>query len=59
MSPEFGRTWFRIAFFITLLAGALLLFQTPGTAEFVITLLTLIIGLVFLLIIVVIVKKSQ
>ncbi|RPI30179.1 MAG: hypothetical protein EHM70_14520 [Chloroflexota bacterium] len=58
MDPAFGKTWFRIAFFITLLAAVILPFQKPGTAEFVVSVLTLGIGLVFLLLIVIIVRRS-
>jgi hypothetical protein len=47
MNPELGQTWFRVAVFITLVSVALLFFEKPGTAEFVITVATLVIGLVF------------
>lgn len=59
MSPELGKTWFRVAMFITVTAGLLLFFVTPGTAEFFITLFTLCIGLVFILIIAIIARKSR
>jgi len=48
MSPEMGRTFFRIAFFITFVSAVLLLFLTPGTAEFVVDVLALGVGLVFI-----------
>ena len=48
MSPEMGRSFFRIAFFIAFVSAVLLPFLTPGTAEFVVALLTLLIGLIFI-----------
>lgn len=59
MSPQVGRTWFRVAFFITLLSAGLLLLQKPGTAEFVITVVTLAIGLIFMATIVIIARRSK
>lgn len=56
LSPEVGRYAFRWAIFIVLLAGALLLGLRPGTPEFAITVLTLLIGLLFMGIIVVFVR---
>ena len=48
MPPEMGRSFFRIAFFVTLVSGVLLPFLTPGTAEFVVDVLALGVGLVFM-----------
>ena len=48
MSPEMGKSFFRIAFFITLVSAALLPFLTPGTAEFVVDVLALGVGLMFI-----------
>mgnify|MGYP000848186154 FL=1 len=59
MSPELGRTWFRVAVFLTLVSLFLLLVVTPGTAEFYITIATLIVGLVFIALIVIIVRRSR
>ena len=59
LSPEIGQTGFRLALFITLLAGGLLFFVQPGTAEFVITVATFVIGLVFLLLIVALVWRAD
>lgn len=47
LDPELGKAAFRIALFIIVLAGAMLIFLTPGTPRFAITVITLIIGLVF------------
>jgi hypothetical protein len=59
VSPELGRTWFRVAFFIFLLSALLLLVVQPGTAEFVITVFTLAIGLIFMVAIVIVARKSK
>ncbi len=59
MSPQMGQAAFRIAVF--LIVGALLLlpFQTRGTAEYIITLLTLGVGLFMAALIVIIIKRSN
>jgi hypothetical protein len=56
LSPEVGRYAFRWAMLILLLAGGLLATLRPGTPEFAITLLTLLIGLLFLGILVVCIR---
>jgi hypothetical protein len=48
MAPELGRAALRWALLIVLLALGLLLGLKPGTPEFAITLLTLLIGILFL-----------
>jgi hypothetical protein len=48
MPPEMGRTVFRIAFFITFISAALLPFLSRGTAEFVVDVLALGVGLIFI-----------
>ncbi|HEY1293140.1 MAG TPA: hypothetical protein VGJ60_08680 [Chloroflexota bacterium] len=47
LSPEIGRVAFRWAIFIVLVAGVLLATLTPGTPEFAVTVLTLLIGVLF------------
>jgi hypothetical protein len=47
MAPELGRAAFRWAIFIIVVALGLLFTLTPGTPEFAITVLTLLIGLLF------------
>ncbi|MBN1921139.1 MAG: hypothetical protein JW892_07850 [Anaerolineae bacterium] len=59
MSPEAGQLWFRVAIFITLTSLALLFFQQPGTAEFVVTVLALGVGVVMIALIAIIARKSQ
>lgn len=51
MSPGMGRAAFRIAFFVTLVSAVLLPFLKPGTAEFVVNVLSLGVGLVFIVVI--------
>jgi hypothetical protein len=46
--PELGRAGFRIGFLIVIPSIFLMFFLDPGTAEFAITLLTLVMGVVFL-----------
>ena len=48
MSPEMGRAFFRIAFFVTFVSAALLPFLSPGTAEFVVDVVALGVGLAFI-----------
>ena len=57
MPPEMGRSFFRIAFFVTLVSAALLFFLTPGTAEFVVDVLALGVGLLFIGIIVFLARR--
>jgi len=59
MSPELGQGWFRIAVFITLTSAVLLFFEQRGTAEFVITVTTLVIGLIFIVAVIIAVKKTS
>ena len=47
MDPQIGQAGMRIAIYLILVAGGLLFFLDPGTAEFSITVVTLVIGLVF------------
>jgi len=51
MSPEIGLAGFRIGSFMVVVAGVLLFFLTPGTPEHTITVVTLLIGIIFMLII--------
>ena len=47
ISPQLGRTAFRIAFMMVFVSGVLLFVLSPGTAEFFVSVLTLVLGLVF------------
>lgn len=48
MAPQIGHAGFRIGFFFIFVSGLLLLVIPPGTAEFYITVLTMLIGLTFI-----------
>ncbi|MFN8514666.1 MAG: hypothetical protein U0841_19160 [Chloroflexia bacterium] len=47
MDPQIGLAGMRIAIFLIMVAGGLLFFLEPGTAEFSITVVTLGIGVIF------------
>lgn len=59
MNPQTGLFAFRIAIFILLVSTGLLFVVQPGSAEFYITLLTLIIGLFFMALVVFAARRSQ
>jgi hypothetical protein len=56
LSPEVGRHAFGWAIFIVLVAVGLLATLQPGTPEFAVTVLTLLIGMLFLAILVVCIR---
>ena len=59
MSPEVGRAGFAMAMFIVVGALVLLLVVPRGTAEFAITVVSLVIGLAFLAVIAILVRVSS
>jgi hypothetical protein len=59
LNPESGKAWFQVAIFFTVIPLILLLFERPGTAEFVITVTTLLIGLIFLGVVVLFIRRSN
>ena len=59
MNPEVGRAWFRIATTIALASAVLMYFTEPGTAERVVSEITLLIGLLFIVTIVVLVLRDR
>jgi hypothetical protein len=56
ISPQLGRTAFRIAFTMIAVSVVLLFVLSPGTAEYWVSVLTLILGLVFAGIIAILVR---
>ncbi len=52
MSPQMGQAAFRLAFFVTLSSVILLFFLRPFSDEFGVTVITLIAGLMFITMIV-------
>lgn len=59
MSPQIGQAAFRIAVFLVVMGLVLLPFQTPGTAEYIVTWLTLGVGLLMAAVIILIIKRSN
>ncbi|HET6823467.1 MAG TPA: hypothetical protein VFH34_12530 [Anaerolineales bacterium] len=59
MNPEAGRAWFRIAMMLTLVSALLVYLTEPGTAERVVSVITLLTGLLFIGIIVVLVRRKR
>jgi hypothetical protein len=59
MNPEAGRAWFRVAIMITVISALLVYFTESGTAERVVSELTLLIGLLFTGAIIVWVRRNR
>lgn len=59
MNPEAGRAWFRIATMLTVVSAVLVYFTGPGTAERVVSVITLLIGLLFIVTIIVLVRRDR
>lgn len=59
MNPEAGQAWFRIAVMITLVSAALSFLTKPDSAERVVSVITLVIGLVFIGVIVYLVRRNE
>ena len=59
MIPELGRAGFRIGFLIVVPSLFLMFFLEPGTAEYAITLVTLVMGVVFLVAVTLLVLYSR
>ena len=59
MSSGLGHAGFRLGFFIVFVAGVLLLFEPSGSAEQAITIITFVIGLVFVTIEAILVRLGQ
>jgi oligopeptide/dipeptide ABC transporter ATP-binding protein len=57
--PELGKAGFRIGFLIVVPSFLLLIFLEPGTAEYAITLVTLVMGVVFLVAVTLLVLYSR
>lgn len=58
MNPEAGQAWFRIAVMITLVSAALVYLTEPDTAERVVSVVTMLLGLLFIGIITVMVRRK-
>ncbi len=58
MSPDIGQAWFRIAIFITFVSAVLIPFEPRDSAEFVISVASFVVGLVFIAIVVFFTRRS-
>ncbi len=56
MSPQMGQTAFRVGLYITVMSLILLFFLHPGSAEFGVTVVTLVVGLTFIGVVVLFVR---
>ena len=59
MNSEAGRAWFRIAIMIMVVSAVLVYLTEPGTAERVVSEITLLIGLLFTGTIIVLVRRNR
>lgn len=59
MNPDFGRAWFRIATTITVVSAVLVFLTEPGTAERVVSVITLLIGLIFIGTIIFLIRRER
>jgi hypothetical protein len=59
MSSDAGQAWFRLGMFLVLMALVILPFQDRNSAEFVVAVLALVIGLLMLAIVALIIKLSN
>ena len=59
MNPELGQAWFRVAIFVTLVSAILILFEPRDSAEFVISVASFAVGLVFIAIVALVIRRSN
>ncbi len=59
MNPEAGQAWFRIAVMLTVVSAVLVFMTKPDSAERVVSMITLIIGLTFIGVIVYLVRRNR
>ncbi|MEP6894387.1 MAG: hypothetical protein ABI986_02145 [Chloroflexota bacterium] len=59
MNPEAGRAWFRVAITILVVSAVSVFLTEPGTAERIVSELTLLIGLLFTGTIIVWVRRNR
>lgn len=59
MNPEAGQAWFRIAVMLTVVSAVLAFMTQPDSAERVVSMITLIIGLMFIGVIVYLVRRNR
>jgi len=59
VNSDFGRAWFRIATTITVISAVLVYLTEPGTAERVVSVITLLMGLLFIGVIVILIRRNR
>lgn len=59
MSPDAGKAALTIALFIVVASALVLIGQTPGTAEFVVSVMSLVVGLVFTGVVVIVARRGM
>ncbi len=59
MDPEITKMAFKIGFFVAFVAGVLLFFLKPGTDAFVVDVLALVAGLVFMAVVAIVVRRYR
>lgn len=59
MNPEAGQAWFRVAITIVVVSAVLVYLTEPGTAERIVSKLTLLVGLLFTGTIIVWVRRNH
>ncbi|MBX7213593.1 MAG: hypothetical protein K1X39_06200 [Thermoflexales bacterium] len=59
LSPELGRIWFQVAVFILIVSAALAALTPAGSAEHVISIASLFIGILFLIVLVIVIRRSS
>lgn len=59
MSEGMTRTALSLALFIVIASAAVLIGQTPGTAEFVVSVMSLAVGLIFAALVVLVARRGM
>ena len=59
ISPEAGQMWFRIAFIIVILSVILLFTLTPGSEAYIVSVMSLVVGILFMLVLIILIRRSQ
>ena len=59
ISPEAGQMWFRIAFIIVILSAILLFTLTPGSEAYIVSAMSLVVGILFMLVLIILIRRSQ
>ena len=59
INPEAGQMWFRIAFIIVSLSLILLFILTPGSEAYIMSVMSLVVGVLFMLVLIILIRRSQ